>query len=58
MWNWLQGKKTYILSGIGAVYVAGQMWSGSVDMQTGVMEILGCLGFSTVRHGVSTSGDK
>ena len=55
LWNWLSGKKTYIISFGGVLYTWLQVWDGRVDEQTAVQATLVLLGIGAVRHGVSSS---
>jgi hypothetical protein len=54
-WNWLQGKKTYIVSFGGLAYTWLQVWDGTVSEQTAIQATFVLLGIGAVRHGVSIS---
>jgi hypothetical protein len=53
-WNWLAGKKTYIVAFAGAIYGTGialNLWPHNVALDV----ILASTGTATIRHGI-TSG--
>lgn len=52
-WQFLNGKKTYILTGATIVVTWLQVWNGTVDSTTAFYATAAALGFSTVRHGVA-----
>ena len=54
-WTWLKGKKTYILSAIAVMTILGHAWQNNSFDMNDLMAILAALGFSSVRHGVSTA---
>jgi hypothetical protein len=56
VWIFLKGKKTYIVSAISIAVAVWQYSQGQMDQAQLVQVVAGMLGFSTVRHGISTTG--
>lgn len=57
-WDFLKGKKTYIVSFASIAWLWAQVWQGSVDQNTAIEGTLAMLGLSSVRHGLSTTAAK
>lgn len=55
MWNWLKGKKTYILAGAGVAYAAGGYFTGHMDANIAIQTAGMALGGASLRHGLSTT---
>lgn len=58
--EWLKGKKTYILVGLGVLTLLIQFLTGDVSLMQFLgspqfMELLGMLGIGTLRAGVSSA---
>lgn len=51
--NWINGKKTYILSALAIAWAAYGVYSGNLEQDRAMEIILMSLGFSTIRHGVA-----
>lgn len=55
MFAWFEGKKTYILSAAAILYGVAGWYTGNLTQDAALGVIGAALGFSTLRHGVSTS---
>ena len=55
IWDWLKGKKTYIVTALGLAYVVAQWWAGDMSQQDALTRGMELLGLSTVRHGIANS---
>jgi hypothetical protein len=56
--NWLKGKKTYIVAGIGVVFAVAEYWAGALNVTDAAYAILGSLGLGTLRSGVNSTIEK
>jgi len=52
-WNYLQGKKTYIVGAVSILYLLTQYWAGTITPQEAVEGLLAVLGLASLRHGVT-----
>lgn len=48
----INGYKTYLVCAASIAFTASQMWSGTVDMNTGVQSILAALAGASIRHSI------
>ena len=55
MWNWLKGKKTYIVAAGTAIGAAAQYWQGAIGLDTLNLALVGAASTAGVRHGITTS---
>lgn len=55
MWNFINGKKTYLIAGVTIVYAWASVYLGLSDTATAIDLTLGALGMGTLRHGLSKS---
>lgn len=53
LWNWLKGKKTYILAILGGVtFVLARVGFITPDVEVQVYTLLGIGGFATIRNSI------
>ena len=55
VWNWLSGKKTYIVMVAALGYAVTQFWSGAFGQDELVRYVLAALGLGALRSGVAKS---
>ncbi len=55
MYNFLKGRKTYVVAALMIVYAAIGMVLGQIDQDSAVRLILEALGLSALRAGISNS---
>ncbi len=53
MTEWLKGKKTYILAGVGVIYAASGWYLGKIDTQTMLEMAWAAMAAGTIRAGIS-----
>ena len=53
MFDWLDGKKTYIVALSTIIYAGVGLWSGTLDANTAVMMILAALGGAGFRSAMN-----
>ena len=51
VWNWLQGKKTYIVAGI--TFILGGLTAIGVEIPSEVIWLLGAAGLGSVRDAIA-----
>ena len=52
--KFFEGKKTYLVSAGGILFVLAQLWASTIDTNTATVSILGFLGLSTARSGMNS----
>lgn len=55
MMDWLNGKKTYIISAVSAISAWVGVWAGTVDIATALIATQVALTGSAIRHGIANS---
>lgn len=58
VWNFLNGKKTYILVLTGLLYTASRVWVGEIGLEDAIYIVLGMMGIGTVGHKVDRLDSK
>lgn len=54
LWDFLKGKKTYIIAAASVAYAIAQYWAGNMDFDHLMTALAAAAGLSSLRHGVST----
>lgn len=58
MFDWLNGKKTYLVAALAIATAAIGYYNGTLTAEQAIEAILLALGISGVRHGVTTEAKK
>ena len=58
VWEWLKGKKSYLVAAVAIVTAIYQLTTGAIDANTAWEMILAALGLAALRSGVTAENKK